>query len=97
MSPSQPATATRTRPRRVKPGVAGPVPVTVVRHSHARVRVRFQYAGESDKVRYPLGRDTRVEGGISSSGDRHAIIVDKGTCRLYETFATHQRTPTLDL
>ena len=67
------------------------IPVTVVRHSHARVHVRFQYAGESDKVRYPLGRDTRVEGGIRSSGDRHAIIVDKGTCRLYETFATHRQ------
>jgi hypothetical protein len=53
------------------------------------VRVRFQYADESDHVRYPLGRDTRIEGGRRSSGDRHAIVVDKTTCRLYETFATH--------
>jgi hypothetical protein len=63
------------------------LPVTVVAHSHPRVRVRFQYAGESDRVRYPLGRDTRIEGG----GDRHAIIVDKGSCRLYETYATRKR------
>jgi hypothetical protein len=67
------------------------IPVTVVKASHSRVHVRFDYAGESDKVRYPLGRDTRIEGGRGSSGDRHAIIVDRGTCRLYETFATRQQ------
>jgi hypothetical protein len=66
------------------------IPVTVVKHSHARVHVHFHYAGESDRVRYPLGKDTRVEGGIRSDGDRHAIVVDKGTCRLYETFGTHR-------
>ena len=52
------------------------------------MRVHFQYADESDKVRYPLGKDTRIEGGRHSSGDRHAIVVDKDACRLYETFAT---------
>jgi len=70
------------------------IPVTVVRHSHARVRVRFgsEARDESDHVRYPLGRDTRIEGGRRSDGDRHAIVVDKGTCRLYETFSTSDRT-----
>jgi hypothetical protein len=67
------------------------IPVTVVRPDHRKVRVRFQYAGESDRVRYPLGDDTRIEGGRSSSGDRHAIVVDRGKCRLYETFATRVR------
>jgi hypothetical protein len=73
---------------------AGPnygIPVTVVRHSHPRVRVHFTYASESDRVRYPLGPDTRIEGGRRSSGDRHAVVVDKGACRLYETFATRLR------
>ena len=60
------------------------IPVTVVSGSHQKVWVRFDYASESDHVRYPLGADTRLEGG----GDRHAIIVDKSTCRLYETWAT---------
>ena len=67
------------------------IPITVVRSDHRKVRVRFQYAGESDKVRYPLGKDTRIEGGRSSSGDRHAIVVDRGKCRLYETWATRKR------
>ncbi len=66
------------------------IPVTVVGRGHRRVKVRFQYASESDKVRYPLGKDTRIEGGRRSDGDRHAIVVDKSTCRLYETFATRK-------
>lgn len=73
---------------------AGPdygIPVTVVGPGHPRVRVRFEYADESDRVRYPLGRDTRIEGGRRAGGDRHAIVVDRGRCRLYETFATRQR------
>jgi hypothetical protein len=67
------------------------IPITVVTHAHPRVRVRFQYASESDRVRYPLGNDTRIEGGRHSSGDRHAIIVDKGACKLFETYATRER------
>jgi len=52
------------------------IPVTVVRSSHKKVRVRFQYADESDRVRYPLGKDTKVEGGQWRSGDRHTIVID---------------------
>jgi hypothetical protein len=65
--------------------------VTVVGPSHPRVRVRFTYSSESDHLRYPLGTDTRIEGGRRSDGDRHAIVVDRGSCRLFETFATRQR------
>lgn len=67
------------------------IPITVVSSSHHLVRVRFDYASESDRVRYPLGKDTRIEGGRGSDGDKHAIIVDKGRCRLYETWNTRVR------
>ena len=70
---------------------AGPdygIPVTVVDHGHPRVRVRFDYAAESDQVRYPFGSDTRIEGGRDSAGDKHAVVVDRGACRLYETWNT---------
>ena len=63
------------------------LPITVVAHSHPRVRVHFHYGRESDKGRYPLGADTRIEGG----SDRHAIMVDRGSCTLYETFATRKQ------
>ena len=67
------------------------IPITVVGGGHQKVHVSFRYAAESDKVRYPLGRDTRIEGGQMRSGDRHAVIVDKDRCRLYETWATTRR------
>ncbi|GAW49301.1 MULTISPECIES: hypothetical protein [unclassified Nocardioides] len=67
------------------------IPITVVKSSHRTVSVRFDYAGESDRVRYPLGADTRIEGGRGSDGDKHAIVVDQGTCRLYETWNTRIR------
>ena len=62
--------------------------MTVVDHGHPRVRVRFDYAAESDPVRYPFGSDTRIEGGRDSAGDKHAVVVDRGVCRLYETWNT---------
>ena len=67
------------------------MPVTVVPGSHPRVRVRFQYASESDHLRYPFSADTRIEGGRGSSGDKHAIVVDKSHCRVYETWNTTVR------
>lgn len=67
------------------------IPITVVGGGHPRVNVRFAYARESDRVRYPLGRDTKIEGGRTSGGDRHAIIVDRSRCRLYETWNTKKR------
>ena len=66
------------------------IPITWVGKDHPRVRVRFGYAEESDKVRYPLGPKTRIEGGRASSGDRHAIVVDRAACTLYETFDTRR-------
>jgi hypothetical protein len=67
------------------------IPVTTVGAAHRTVRVRFGYPAESDRVRYPLGQDTRIEGGRRSDGDRHAIVVDRSRCRLYETYATERR------
>jgi hypothetical protein len=65
------------------------LPVTVVSNKHATVRVSFSYADESDKVRYPLGSDSKIEGGSSAGGDRHVILVNKDSCRLYELWNVH--------
>jgi len=64
------------------------IPITVVDGDHAKVTVTFDYADESDQVKYPLGADTKIEGGRNSPGDKHAIVVDKSVCRLYETWNT---------
>lgn len=67
------------------------IPITVVGGGHAKVDVKFRYDDESDPGPYPLGRDTRIEGGRKSDGDRHAIVVDSSTCRLYETYKTRHK------
>ena len=61
------------------------IPFIVVDPSHQKVSVQFQYASESDPGPYPFGSDTPIEGG----SDRHAIMIDKGTCTLYELYAAH--------
>ena len=33
----------------------------------------------------------KIEGGRASSGDRHAIIVDRSSCRLYELYALYPK------
>ena len=63
------------------------IPFDVVSGSTPRSRVSFEYAGESDNVRYPIPRTVHIEGGRTSSGDRHAILVDRAACRLYELYA----------
>jgi hypothetical protein len=65
------------------------IPITVV-DGAPRVAVRFEYADESDRVRYPLSTSTRIEGGWNADGDRHAIVVDAATCQLFETWSTRR-------
>ncbi len=62
------------------------IPFNVVTSARPLVRIRFTYAGQSDKGPYPFGPDTRIEGGQTAGGDRHAIMVNSATCRLYELF-----------
>ncbi|HEY3185296.1 MAG TPA: hypothetical protein VGJ77_20810 [Gaiellaceae bacterium] len=51
-------------------------------------RVRFDYADESDRGPYPIPRGVPIEGQPKTGeGDRHALIVDRDSCRLYELFA----------
>ena len=57
----------------------------VVDNTHATFPIKFQYAGESDKGPYPFGPDIPLENG----SDRHALIVNKDTCTLYELFAAN--------
>jgi hypothetical protein len=67
------------------------IPITVVsRQTRTRsVPVRFDYAEESDRGPYPIPSNVKIEGGRQSDGDRHAIIVDRDRCRLYELFALY--------
>ena len=65
------------------------IPITVVGKGQALVRVSFEYASESDRGPYPIPKSVAIEGGRASDGDRHALIVDRDSCRLYELFALY--------
>jgi hypothetical protein len=66
------------------------IPITIVSNATPTVPVKFFYAAESDKVRYPLGSHSKVEGWRfdDTGSDRHVITINRDTCRLYETWAT---------
>lgn len=65
------------------------IPITVVGRRQTKVRVSFEYAGESDRGPYPIPRKVKIEGGRASDGDRHALILDRDACRLYELYALY--------
>jgi len=65
------------------------IPYDVVPSSHAKVYLSFDYADESDKGPYPFDQNTKIEGGQNADGDRHAIMIDSGTCKLYELYDAH--------
>jgi hypothetical protein len=67
------------------------IPFDVVAKKTPRFRVRFVYADESYKGPYPIPKTVHIEGGRSSSGDRHALLLDKDSCRLYELFALYPK------
>lgn len=67
------------------------IPITVVGRRTPKSRVSFQYADESDRGPYPIPRGVPIEGGYRSDGDRHALIVDRDTCKLYELYALYPR------
>jgi hypothetical protein len=70
------------------------IPITVVGSSTPKRVVRFDYAEESDRGPYPIPSRVKIEGGRQADGDRHAILVDRSSCRLYELFALYPRSGT---
>ncbi|MDP9242548.1 MAG: hypothetical protein M3O84_05160, partial [Actinomycetota bacterium] len=68
------------------PDFGGPpygLPFAVVDGSTPTTQVHFHYASESDKAPYPFTASTPIEHG----SDRHALMIDKDTCTLYELYA----------
>jgi hypothetical protein len=67
------------------------IPFDVVSAKTPRSRVSFEYADESDRVRYPIPASVHIEGGRASDGDRHALLLDRDACRLYELYALYPK------
>jgi hypothetical protein len=62
-------------------------PYAVVTRKQKKARVTFRY-GMAEGM-YPIPNDVPIQGGRDSTGDRHAIIVDRDHCILYEFWALY--------
>lgn len=62
------------------------IPYVVVSASQAKLPVSFYYGDESDEGPYPIPDNAPIEGGANSNGDRHILIVDRDSWKLYEIF-----------
>lgn len=62
------------------------IPYNIVAQGAPKVAVSFEYADESDPGPYPIPASPKIEAG----GDRHILIVEQGTCMLYELYAAEQ-------
>ena len=49
------------------------------------------YGDESSKGPFPIPPHAPVEGGVNSDGDRHVIVLQSGTCHLYELYRAFWR------
>jgi uncharacterized protein (TIGR03437 family) len=65
------------------------IPYALVTGSQPKVRVTLDYADESDPGPYPIPANAPIEGGSSSTGDRHVLLVDTANCILYELYAAY--------
>src|SRR4051812_36837289 len=63
------------------------IPFQVVPRGAKGTKVTCQSPDGSDPGPYPTPPHPRIEGG----SDRHMILVQRGTCRLYELFAARKR------
>jgi hypothetical protein len=70
------------------PGSGSPIgiPFDLVTAGQPPVPVSFLYDDESDPGPYPIPPDASIEGGPDSTGDRHVLVLETGSCTLYEVF-----------
>jgi hypothetical protein len=69
------------------------IPFIVVPMKEPKVAINFRAFGdeqpaadESDAGPYPIPRNAPIEGGPNSKDDRHVIVVQQGSCTLFELY-----------
>jgi hypothetical protein len=66
-------------------GGAYGIPFLVVPATQPMVPVNYTaYGDESDPGPFPIPGTAPVEGGSASTGDRHVLVLQRGSCHLYE-------------
>jgi hypothetical protein len=67
------------------------IPYSVVRPTQRKVPIAFtEFGAESEPGPYPIPPRAPVEG-AGEPGDRHVLVLQRGTCRLYELYAAARR------
>jgi hypothetical protein len=69
------------------------IPYTVVPAIQPLIPITFLYGDESDPGPYPIPPFAPIEGGAGpgrGKGDRHVLIVESGSCTLYEIYDAHR-------
>lgn len=71
-------------------GAPNGIPFVVVPETQPPVPIQFtDYGDESDPGPYPIPANAPIEGGPDGSGDRHVLVLQRGTCNLYEMFSSY--------
>src|SRR5271163_1069386 len=66
------------------------IPYTVVGPHQPRVPIRFsEFGEESNPGPYPIPANAPVEG-AGEEGDRHVLVLQEGSCKLYELYAARR-------
>lgn len=66
-------------------GAPNGIPYVVVSGTQAKVPLNWTaYGDESDPGPYPIPFDAPIEGGPTSTGDRHVLVIDRDNWKLYE-------------
>jgi hypothetical protein len=84
---------------RVHPDFGSPraygFPYAVVGTGARRLPIHYTaYGSESSPGPFPVPAGAPVEGGAHAEGDRHVLVVDRSTCKLYELYdAFYEATP----
>jgi hypothetical protein len=67
------------------------IPFVVVPASQPAVPITYTaYGDESDPGPFPVPLDAPVEGGAASTGDRHVLALQQGSCELFELYGSHR-------
>ncbi len=67
------------------------IPYSVVGPHQAKVPIHFtEYGEESNPGPYPVPANAPVEG-AGEEGDQHVLVLQEGTCKLYELYAAQRK------
>jgi len=68
-------------------GAPNGIPFTIVPSTQKLVPIIYtDYGDESDPGPMPIPTNAAIEGGPNGDGDRHVLVIQTGSCKLYELF-----------